>query len=68
MEKVKQIVVTNIKWDAPKSVKLPKQVIIDIDEDNEYLLEDLDYNSDELCNYLSDEYGYCIYNFCFECE
>lgn len=68
MEKVKQIVVTNIKWDAPKSVGLPQKVIIDINEDNKYLLEDIDGYADELCDYLSDKYEYCIEEFNVECR
>ena len=63
MENIKQIIVTNIKWDAPKSANLPKRVVIDIDEDNKYLLEDIDGYADELCDYLSDEYEYCIEGF-----
>ena len=63
MENVKQIVVTNIKWDAPKSVKLPKRVVIEINKDNEYLRGDIDGYADELCDYLSDEYEYCIEGF-----
>ena len=68
MKNVKQIVVTNIKWDAPKSANLPKRVVIDIDEDNEYLLEDIDGYADELCDYLSDKYEYCIEGFKAECK
>ena len=56
---VKQIEVTNIKWDAPKSANLPKKVIINIDEKNEYLLEDLDEYAENLSDYLSDTYEYC---------
>ena len=68
MENVKQIVVTKIKWDAPKSANLPKRVVIDIDEDNKYLLEDIDGYADTLCDYLSDEYEYCIEGFNVECK
>ena len=68
MTNVKQIIITNIKWDAPKSVGLPKKVIIDINVENEYLLEDADGYADELCNYLSDKYEYCIKGFNVECE
>ena len=35
---------------------------------NEYLLEDIDGYADELCNYLSDEYEYCIEGFNVECR
>lgn len=62
----KQIIVTSIEWDAPKSARLPKKVIIDVDEHNAHLLEDIDGYADELCDYLSDEYGYCIKGFCVE--
>lgn len=60
---MKQIIVNNIKWDAPKSAGLPKKIVIDINESNEYLLEDIDGYADNLCDYLSDEYGYCIEGF-----
>lgn len=63
MKNTKRIIVTHIIWDAPKSAKLPGRVVIDINEDNEYLLEDIEGYADELCNYLSDEYGYCIEGF-----
>ena len=68
MKNITQIIVTNIKWDALKSAGLPKTVIIDINEDNKYLLEDIDGYADELCDYLSDEYEYCIENFNVECR
>lgn len=68
MTNVKQIIVTSIKWDAPKSADLPKRVVIDINKDNEYLLEDIDGYADELCDYLSDEYGYCIEGFNVKCK
>lgn len=66
MKKVKSIVVSNIQWDAPKSVQLPEEITIDIDEDNEYLLEDIDGYAEELCDYLSDEHGYCLLGFAVE--
>ena len=59
MKNIKQIIVTNIKWDAPKSVGLPKKVVIDINEDNRYLLEDIEDYADNLSDYLSDTYEYC---------
>lgn len=68
MKNVKQIVVTNIKWDAPKSANLPKRVVIDINKDNEYLLEDIEGYADELCDYLSDEYEHCIEGFNVKCK
>lgn len=68
MGKVKLIIVSSIKWDAPKSAKLPNKVIIDINERTEYLLEDIDGYADELCDYLSDEYEYCIEGFNVECR
>lgn len=68
MKEVKQIIVTNIEWDAPKSTELPKKVVININEENEYLLEDIDGYADKLCDYLSDEYEYCIKGFNVEKE
>lgn len=67
MENTKQIIVTGIKWDAPKSANLPKKVVIDINEDNEYLLEDIEYYADNLSDYLSDTYGYCHSGFKTKC-
>lgn len=60
---MKQIIVTDIQWDAPKSADLPQKVVIDVNKDTEYLLEDLSGYADALCNYLSDEYEYCIKGF-----
>ena len=68
MKIAKQIIATNIRWDAPKSANLPKQVVIDINKDNEYLLDDIDGYADELCDYLSDEYEYCIEGFNVVCK
>lgn len=58
MEK-KKIIVTDIDWDAPKSVHLPKKISIDITDDNRYLLEDIEGYADELSDYISDTYGFC---------
>lgn len=59
MENVKQIIVTDIMWDAEDSADLPEEVIIDVDNKNAYLLEDIDGYADNLSDYLSDTYGYC---------
>lgn len=68
LECVKQIIVTGIKWDAPKSADLPKRVVIDITLNNANLLEDINGYADELCDYLSDEYEYCIEGFKVKCK
>lgn len=68
MKNIKQIIVTNIKWDAPKSASLPKQVVIDINEDNQYLLEDIEGYADNLSDYLSDTYEYCHEGFNVKCK
>ena len=68
MEKAKIIIVSNIKWDAPRSTNLPQEVIIDINERTEYLLEDIDGYADNVCEYLSDAYEYCIKGFNVECR
>jgi hypothetical protein len=53
-------IVVSIDWDAPKCADLPSEVTIDINEGNRYLLEDIDDAADNLCDWLSNEYGYCI--------
>lgn len=68
LESVKQIVVTGIKWDAPKSANLPKRVIIDITIDNAELLEDFNGYADNLSDYLSDTYEYCHEGFNAKCK
>ena len=68
MTNIKRVIVTNIKWDAPKSAGLPKKVVIDINKENEYLLEDIDGYADELCDYLSDKYEYCVERFNVDCK
>ena len=68
LDKVSKIYVTNIKWDAPKSTKLPKSVEIDLTIYNADLLEDINGSADNLCDYLSDTYEYCIYGFATDVE
>ena len=63
MKKLKAIIATNIDWDAPSSANLPKTVLININPNTEYLLDDIDGYADELCDYLSDEYEYCVKGF-----
>ena len=65
---VKRITVSSIKWDTDEPADLPEEVVIDINEDNTDLLEDIDGYADNLCDYLSDEYGYCIKGFCVDIE
>ena len=60
MNTVKQIVVTNILWDAPNSANLPKEITVDITPDTQHLLEDIFGYSEELTDYLSGEYSYCV--------
>jgi len=58
-------VVNKIKWDTdgvsakelglPRAVELPETLNIDSDDINGYL--------DDVANYLSDEYGYCVFDF-----
>ena len=68
LESVKQIIITGIKWDAPKSTELPKKVIIDITLDNAKLLEDINGYADNLSDYLSDTYEYCHEGFNAKCK
>lgn len=68
MKKFKEIIVTKIKWDAPKEAKLPTKVTIPITKKNQHLLEDIDGYADNLSDYLSDIYGYCHYGFTVKCK
>ena len=68
IESVEQIIVTGIKWDAPKSAGLPKRVVIEITLDNVELLEDFNGYADNLSDYLSDTYGYCHEGFKVKCK
>lgn len=69
MPDIKKIIVTNIDWDTDgEDVELPDEIIIEIDENNIDLLEDLDDYADNLLDYLSDTYGYCIKGFNAETE
>ena len=69
MEKIKTIIiVTKIKWDAPKNAGLPTKVTINVTRKNQYLLDDIDGYAENLSNYLSDIYGYCHYGFTVKCK
>ena len=62
LSSIDKIIVSEIEWDeAPAG--LPKRVVIEITMDNIDLLEDIDGYSDDLCDYLSEKYGYCIESF-----
>ena len=57
-----KIKITNIDWDTDgQKVKLPKEEIYKIDGD--YLIDTLE---DEMNDYLSDTYGYCMNS--YNCE
>ena len=63
IDAVEQITISNIKWDAPNSADLPKKLVVDITLDNVSLLDDIDGYADNVSDYLSDNYGYCVGNF-----
>lgn len=60
------IIVTDIEWDAPQDAGLPKRVEIIINEDNAYLLDSWYREAEEICDWLTNEYGYCLFGFCVE--
>ncbi len=72
MSEIKKIHVTNIDWDTdgtdPKTLGLPEEITIDINDDNQYLLEDTDNYADAVGDYLSDTYGYCVFGFTTDTE
>ena len=52
----------NIKWDVDDKEDLkalPKEVVIEIPEDEDIDTEDEDEVSDYVSDYLSNEYGFC---------
>lgn len=50
--------ITNIEWDADREdVQLPNEVEVERDMD-----------ADEIADYLSDTYGYCVFGFGIEKE
>lgn len=62
--------ITNIKWDTAdddltqediEELNLPEN--IRLEDPDEELLEDIDGYADNLCDWLSDEYGFCVYGF-----
>lgn len=67
---MKRISVTNIQWDAPKSIakKLPQEITIDVTPDKEYLLEDAEDYADAVGNYISDMTGWCHSGFAVDIE
>lgn len=60
------VIVTDIKWDAPHHAELPTEVKIRINEDNAYLLDNWYREAEEICDWLTNEYGYCLFGFCVE--
>ena len=67
-EKIQKLVITDIAWDAPESASLPSEIVIAINANNAYLLEDIDGYAETLSDYLSDEFGYCHTGFAICCQ
>lgn len=67
---MKRIIVTDIEWDAPKTIarKLPKRIVIDVTPDKEYMLEDVHDDAEGVSDYISDMTGWCHYGFCTDVE
>ena len=62
-----KLIVSNITWDTDgEAVNLPEKVIIDNPTDE--MLEDADGYADAICDYLSDKYGWCVFNFSVDKE
>ncbi len=68
--KIKQIVITEIEWDAPNDIALPQKIVIDITEEARHLLADkeryIENITEYISNYISDAYGYCHNGFKIE--
>lgn len=67
---MKKIVVTDIEWDAPKSVirRLPTRFEIPITPENEHFLEDVHEEAESVSDYISEQTGWCHYGFCTDVE
>ena len=63
LECVESMTLLDIQWDTDDPADLPEQVLIDINLENIYLLEDLDQGADRISDFLSDTYGYCHFGF-----
>ena len=47
---------TNIKWDTDGDIEILDDLPTEVDIP-------YDMEEDEICDYLSDEYGYCVFGF-----
>lgn len=61
-----KLVVSNIDWDYPekgegKDCSLPTEITIN--NPSELLMEDIDGYAENLAEYLSNTYGYCVCGF-----
>lgn len=69
-----KIKITNIDWDIDEDdltyakENLPSQTEIEITSETKYLLEDIDGYADNLTEFLSDKYGYCLNHYDVEVE
>lgn len=69
-----KIKITNIDWDIDEDdltyakENLPSQTEIEITSETKYLLEDIDGYADNLTEFLSDKYGYCLNHYNVEVE
>lgn len=64
-----KIEVTDIEWDAPKSVKcdLPQSFVFQFDTEDEGIdCTDEEEIHEWVYDKLSDETGYCHFGFCFQ--
>lgn len=66
MKEIKRIVVYNIDWDEGDEW-LPTKLSINITDDTKCLLEDIEGYAQNLTDYLSDCYGYCVNDYCIKC-
>lgn len=69
-----KIKITNIDWDIDEDdltyakENLPSQTEIEITSETKYLLEDIDGYADNLTEFLSVKYGYCLNHYNVEVE
>ena len=58
----KKLLISDIRWDTDgEDVNLPEEILVS--EPTKEMLEDVDGYGDAICDYLSDEYGFCVDSF-----
>lgn len=64
---IPKLTISNIEWDKDDNdADLPVQLVID--NPTSFLLEDINGEAENIANYLSDAFGYCVCGFTIDLE